>query len=213
MTLKRRKLLSLMGMTPVALAATPAFAKASSKAAAVVKAETGKITALNPRGMPPAIQLVPMATRLNALDGKTIYLVSDGFPGADAFLNQIKVWFSKNMPAVTTEFRLKSGGFADEDPKLFAEMKQKANGVIMAIGHCSTCTPATVGHCITFEKMGLPSAPIVTIAFKDLAKTNAAKRGMPDERICFTPHPVWARTTRKCTATSKETIPSPASRS
>ena len=119
----------------MALAATPAFAKASSKAAAVVKTETGKITALNPRGMPPAIQLVPMATRLNALDGKTIYLVSDGFPGADAFLNQIKVWCSKNMPAVTTEFRLKSGGFADEDPKLFAEMKQKANGVIMAIGH------------------------------------------------------------------------------
>ena len=193
MTLKRRTLLSLMGMTPVALAATPAFAKPSSKATAVVKTETGKISALNPRGMPPAIQLVPMATRLSALDGKTIYLVSDGFPGADAFLNQIKVWFSKNMPAVTTEFRLKSGGFADEDPKLFAEIKAKGNVVIMAIGHCSTCTPATVGHCITFEKMGLPSAPIVTIAFKDLAKTNAAKRGMPDERICFTPHPVWGK--------------------
>jgi hypothetical protein len=41
--------------------------------------------------------------------------------------------------------------------------------------------------------MGLPSAPIVTIAFKDLAKTNAAKRGMPLERICFTPHPVWGK--------------------
>ena len=191
MTLKRRKLLSLMGLTPVALAAAPAFA--SEPKAALVKAEPGKITALNPRGMPPIIQLIPMAPRLSALDGKTIYLVSDGFPGADAFLNQIKVWFSKNMPGVTTEFRLKSGGFADEDPKLFAEMKQKANGVIMAIGHCSTCTPATVGHCITFEKMGLPSAPIVTIAFKDLAKTNAAKRGMPDERICFTPHPVWGK--------------------
>jgi hypothetical protein len=43
------------------------------------------------------------------------------------------------------------------------------------------------------EKMGFPTAPMVTIAFKDLAKSNAAKRGMPDERICFTPHPVWGK--------------------
>ncbi len=42
--------------------------------------------------------------------------------------------------------------------------------------------------------MGFPTAPMVTIAFKNLAKSNAAQRGMPDERICFTPHPVWGKT-------------------
>src|SRR6516164_2358200 len=42
--------------------------------------------------------------------------------------------------------------------------------------------------------MGIPAAPLVTIAFKDLAKTNAAKRGMPLQRISFTPHPVWGKT-------------------
>lgn len=35
---------------------------------------------------------------------------------------------------------------------------------------------------------------MVTIAFKDLALSNAAQRGMPHERICFTPHPVWGKT-------------------
>ena len=193
MKVNRRKLLSLIGASPAILAGSSRLAKAAAKSSPVVKSDPGKITAVNPRGLPPAIQLIPMAPRLNTLDGKTIYLVSDGFPSADTFLNQIKIWFAKNMPNVTTEYRLKAGGFADEDPKLFAEMKANANAVIMAIGHCSTCTPATVGHCMTFEKMGLPSAPIVTIAFKDLAKTNAAKRGMPLERICFTPHPVWGK--------------------
>src|SRR5262249_10045645 len=38
--------------------------------------------------------------------------------------------------------------------------------------------------------MGFPTAPLVTIAFKDLAKSNAASRGMPLERICFLPHPM-----------------------
>ncbi len=44
------------------------------------------------------------------------------------------------------------------------------------------------------EKLGIPTAPIVTIAFEELAKTNAASRGMPDERICFTPHPMTNKT-------------------
>ncbi len=35
---------------------------------------------------------------------------------------------------------------------------------------------------------------MVTKAFKQLAITNAAKRGMPHERIVFTPHPVWGKT-------------------
>ncbi len=41
--------------------------------------------------------------------------------------------------------------------------------------------------------MGIPTAPLVTIAFKDLAKSTAANDGMPHERICFTPHPVWGK--------------------
>jgi hypothetical protein len=91
--------------------------------------------ALNPRGMPPAIQLIPMAPRPASLDGKTVYLVSDGFPGADHFLNQMAIWFKKNMPSVMTEYRLKKGGFADDDPALWAEIKAKGSAVIMAIGH------------------------------------------------------------------------------
>jgi len=42
--------------------------------------------------------------------------------------------------------------------------------------------------------MGLPTAPLVTIAFKDLAKSNAANNGMPYERVCFLPHPMTNRT-------------------
>src|SRR5579875_2138445 len=42
--------------------------------------------------------------------------------------------------------------------------------------------------------MGIPTAPMVTIAFHDLAESNAASRGMPGLRIVFTPHPVWGKT-------------------
>ncbi len=42
--------------------------------------------------------------------------------------------------------------------------------------------------------MGFPTAPLVTITFKDLAKPNAASRAMPLEGICFLPHPMTNKT-------------------
>jgi len=136
--MNRRNLLTMLGMSPVALATVPTLAakeKKPDQKKSTVTSGGPKLEVLNPRGLPPPITLIPMAKRLDTLDGKTIYLVSDGFPGADAFLNQISIWFKKNMPSVTTVYRLKAGGFADDDPKLMAELKDKANGVIMAIGH------------------------------------------------------------------------------
>jgi hypothetical protein len=128
----------MLGMSPVALAGVPALvAKDKKPDQKKPTAASGgpKLEVLNPRGLPPPITLIPMAKRLDTLDGKTVYLVSDGFPGADAFLNQISIWFKKNMPSVTTVYRLKAGGFADDDPKLNAEIKEKGQAVIMAIGH------------------------------------------------------------------------------
>jgi hypothetical protein len=130
--MNRRKILSLLGMSPALLGG--ASAEAKDKA---VKAASGpvKLTGLNPKGIAPPVQLVPMAPRLSTLDGKTIFLVSDGFPGADHFLDQMGHWFKQNIPSVTTVYRLKAGAFADDDPKLNAEIKAKGNAVIMAIGH------------------------------------------------------------------------------
>jgi hypothetical protein len=42
--------------------------------------------------------------------------------------------------------------------------------------------------------MGIPTSPLVTVAFEQECKTNAAKRGMPRLRLVFSPHPVWGKT-------------------
>jgi hypothetical protein len=130
--MNRRRILSLLGMSPALLAGASAGAKDNAAKTAFVPL---KLIGLNPKGLPPPVQLVPMAKRLSTLDGKTIFLVSDGFPGADHFLAQVGIWFQKNMPSVKTEYRLKAGAFADDDPKLNAEIKAKGNAVVMAIGH------------------------------------------------------------------------------
>jgi hypothetical protein len=137
--MNRRKLLGMLGMSPAVLAGSPLLLaddkKGKDKGKGAASAGVVKVTVLNPRGLPPPITLIPMAPRLATLDGKTVYLISDGFPGADHFLDQVANWFKKNMPSVTTVYRLKAGGFADDDPKLNAEVKAQGQAVIMAIGH------------------------------------------------------------------------------
>jgi tryptophan synthase alpha subunit len=95
-----------------------------------------KITVLNPLGHPPPITLKTMAPRLNTLEGKTIYLVDNGYVGSDNLLHEIQDWFKENLPKTETVFRRKGvSGFETEDPELWAEIKEKADGVIIILGH------------------------------------------------------------------------------
>jgi len=136
MKFNRRRLLSLLGMSPALLADTRL--EAGEKKKKDVQSGQGsepKLTALSPKGTPPPINRFPMAPTLSTVDGKTIYLVDTGFFGGDVLLEQMAGWFAQNMPSVKTVLRKKAGTYPEEDPKLWAEIKANGNAAIMAIGH------------------------------------------------------------------------------
>ena len=93
------------------------------------------ITILNPRGTPPGIRLVPMAPRSPSLEGKTVYFVDVRFPGTETFIREMMAWFNRNLPGVKTEFRSKEGSMLEDDPKLWAEIKERGDAVVMGLGH------------------------------------------------------------------------------
>jgi hypothetical protein len=112
------------------------YLNVDNQAIAQSSKSTERITVLNPLGNPPPIKLKTMAPRLNTLEGKTIYLVDDGYIGGNNLLYEIQDWFKENYPKTTTIFKRKGGGgFEAEDPALWAEMKEKADGIIIALGH------------------------------------------------------------------------------
>jgi hypothetical protein len=133
--MNRRRLLSLLGMSPALLAGTTASAEQAKAKTAAGPSGHGKFEALNPKGTPPAIQLMPMAPRLDSLDGKTVWLVDTGFEGGGMLLQQIQLWFKQNMPTVNTIFRRKAGPYMEDDPALWKEIKAKGDAAIMAVGH------------------------------------------------------------------------------
>ena len=100
----------------------------------VLAADEAKVTAVNPRGTPPPIRLVPMTSRFDTLDGKTIFVINIGF--GDTFLPEVQKVMAEKFPKTTWIFRRKAGrDYFDDDPKLWAEIKEKGGGVIMGVGH------------------------------------------------------------------------------
>ncbi len=98
-------------------------------------AQDAKITVLNPRGIQPQIRQIPMATRPSSLDGKTIYLVDTRYPRTREFVEELYRALKEKYPKTNWILRDKFGGYVDDDPKLWAEIKEKGHGMIMTIGH------------------------------------------------------------------------------
>jgi hypothetical protein len=75
-----------------------------------------------------------MAPRLDSLNGKTVYLVNQGFGGSGLFMEQFAAWFAENMPGVKTVQKRKTGFiFRDDTSDLWKEIKEKGDAVIFGV--------------------------------------------------------------------------------
>ncbi len=96
------------------------------------------ITVLNPAISSRMVERVPLAPRTDTLEGKTIYLVDLQWGGPNAgysVFEEMRDWFSRNMPSVKVEIRRASSGWMGDDPGLRKEIiSKKAGGVVIGIG-------------------------------------------------------------------------------
>jgi len=107
----------------------------ANAAPAAKKAGDPVITVFNPLGTPPPLDLKAMAPRLKTMDGKTIYIVDDGYPGSDNLLLELEKGFKEAYPRTNFHYVKKSTFMAQKDPALWAEMQEKADAMVIALGH------------------------------------------------------------------------------
>jgi hypothetical protein len=94
------------------------------------------ITVMNPAVTEKLAERVPLAPRLDTLEGKTIYLVDMNYEGIEGtpVMKEMQAWFEKNMPGVKTILKLKGGSYISDDPALWKEISERGgNGVIMGV--------------------------------------------------------------------------------
>ncbi len=79
---------------------------------------------------------MPLAPRLNSLDGKTIYMVDIGWGGPEAGYDVLQIIakrLAQNTPAVKTVVVRKKGSYGTDDPDLWKEIKAKGQAAILGI--------------------------------------------------------------------------------
>jgi len=101
----------------------------------LLSAQSPKVTVLNPLGQPPPIDRIPMAPRIDNLDGKTIYIVDVGFTDTHQLFTEMQSLLSAKYPKTKWVVRTKIGSYGDNDPKLWEEIKENGHAMIMGVGH------------------------------------------------------------------------------
>jgi len=132
--MKRRALLKCLPAGAALLASGNLSAQTARGSA---DAGNQKITVLNPAITEKLAERVPLAPRLNTLEGKTIYLVDINYEGMGIIpvMEAIQGWFTRNMPRVKVVLKLKEGNYLSDDPPLWKEIAgNKGDGVILGIG-------------------------------------------------------------------------------
>jgi hypothetical protein len=92
-----------------------------------------KITVHDPRGFPPKVIGKQLARRLPSLDGKTVFLVDCLFDNSDRFMEQLRQWFSRHLPAVRTRIVQTSESWVD-DPAMRDRIAEDGDAAILGVG-------------------------------------------------------------------------------
>jgi len=135
--MNRRKMLALLGASPALVADAPAYARAAAKNAPKAPMTTGLVTSMNPAITPQLPMRIPLAPRLDTLEGKTIYLVDTDWGGmgqSGVIQEEMQKWFAEHMPGVKIVIKIKKGNFVTDDPALWKEIADnKGDGVVLGV--------------------------------------------------------------------------------
>ena len=95
-----------------------------------------KITVMNPAIANTEVDRIALTKRLDSLENKTLYLVDINWGGPDAaygVFQEMKIWFSENMPSVKIVLTRKKGGYMADDPQLWKEIGEKGDAALIGI--------------------------------------------------------------------------------
>ena len=94
------------------------------------------VTVLNPEIPNKIAERAPLIPRLDTVDGKTIWYVSENWGDAKSngiFFEELQKWFAKNHPTTKLVYKVKNGAFMVDDPGLLKELVANADAAILGV--------------------------------------------------------------------------------
>ncbi|HET6506989.1 MAG TPA: UGSC family (seleno)protein [Baekduia sp.] len=126
-------------------------------------------------------------------DGYRVALIDNGKPQARLLLESLAEELRARIDVGSVEVVSKAGAGEPIDDALAAEIAQRADVAIAALGDCGACSACSLRDAIAFERLDVPATVVITDAFVGHVGHFADTLGMPGYPTLVVPHPVSSK--------------------
>lgn len=147
------------------------------------------ILVFDPRGFVD-MAITQMAQRKRSLEGLRLGILDNSKWNANKLLRGASVALGKDVKFAAINYYVKESFSKDAAPQLIEEIARENDIVLTAIGDCGSCCSSCIRDTIALERLGVPSAAIVTAEFVRETELIRQALGMPDLEPVVIDHPV-----------------------
>jgi hypothetical protein len=147
------------------------------------------ILVFDPRGFVD-MAITRMAQRKRSLEGLRLGILDNSKWNANKLLRGASVALGKDVKFAAINYYVKESFSKDAAPQLIEEIARDNDIVLTAIGDCGSCCSSCIRDTIALERLGVPSAAIVTAEFVRETELIRQALGMPDLEPVVIDHPV-----------------------
>jgi hypothetical protein len=142
--------------------------------------DANTVLLFDPRGVVESND-TPISARAKKLDGLRLAILDNSKWNANKILRTSTAALEKNAKFAKVNYYVKHSFSKDAAPELIAEIAANNDIVLTAIGDCGSCCSCCIRDSVALEKLGIPSAAIITTEFEketELTRTALGMRGL-----------------------------------
>lgn len=155
----------------------------------LTKSDIRSARVFDPRGAL-RFENLPAAARKERLDGLRLGILDNSKWNANKLLRGAAAALGEDVAFAAINYYVKHSFSKDAAPELIEKIAAENDVVLTAIGDCGSCCSACVRDAIALEKLGVPSAVIITTEFARETELTRQAVGMKALEPVVVAHPV-----------------------
>jgi hypothetical protein len=132
----------------------------------------------------------PIAPRKHSLAGLRLGILDNSKWNANKLLRGAAAALGEQIRFASVHYYVKGSFSKDAASELIAEIARENDIVLTAIGDCGSCCSCCIRDAVALERLGLPSAAVITSEFVNETVLTRQALGMPDLRPVVIEHPL-----------------------
>jgi len=157
----------------------------------------------DPRGVIRSVS-EPTSRRKSELKGLRLGVLDNSKWNANKLLRGAMAALAQDIEFAKVNYYVKHSFSNDATPELIARIAEENDIVLTAIGDCGSCCSACIRDSVALEKLGVPSAAIITTEFVRETELTRQALGMKELEPVVIAHPVSSITQEEIDARVKQ---------